>query len=148
MSKVLLVGESNPYGADPYYALYPAPDGCAGHRLCTLIMDLPRAQYVKRFDRVNLCAGEWSLKAARARMEELWQEAVELERPAIVLLGRKVAEAFRAPGVESPQPFTLEHNCTDTAIVSLPHPSGLCREWANPGAYERAREVLRRAGVL
>lgn len=27
--KVILVGESNPYGGDDYYALYPHPDGSA-----------------------------------------------------------------------------------------------------------------------
>jgi hypothetical protein len=42
MEKIVLVGESNPYGADPYYALYPAPDGSAGHRLCCLVLGMTR----------------------------------------------------------------------------------------------------------
>lgn len=28
-------------------------------------------------------------------------------------------------------------------IILLPHPSGLCREWNEPGAYERARELVK-----
>ena len=36
--KVVLVGEQNPYGPDPEFALYPAPEGSSGHRLCCQIL--------------------------------------------------------------------------------------------------------------
>lgn len=46
-SKPLLVGESNPYRSDPHFALYPAPDGCSGHRLCRLILKMGRRDYLE-----------------------------------------------------------------------------------------------------
>ena len=36
----IIVGEANPYGGDPAYALYPIPENSAGGRLCRLIMAL------------------------------------------------------------------------------------------------------------
>ena len=32
--------------------------------------------------------------------------------------------------------------------IVLPHPSGLNRMWGEPGAFDRARAVLREAGAL
>lgn len=92
--KPLLVGEQNPYGADPKFALYPYPENSGG------------------------------------------------ERPAIVLLGAKVVRALNFTAYT---PFLW---IRATWLVILPHPSGLSRAWNEPGAYERARAVLREAGVL
>jgi hypothetical protein len=36
----LLLGEANPYGGDPRYALYPEPEGSSGWRLCHMVMGL------------------------------------------------------------------------------------------------------------
>lgn len=95
-TKVVLVGEHNPFGADPRYALYPLPDGSAGARLCC-ILRLDKVEYVCRFARKNLLTGEsgvpfrWSAPRARdaanALLEDLEPGA------AVVLCGRKVAEA-------------------------------------------------------
>ncbi len=128
--KINLVGESNPYGFDPYYALYPAPDGCSGHRLCCLILGMQRRAYIDLFYRVNLCVGKWSAKAARERAEAL------LTCPGRwVLLGAKVSAAFKVPFV----PFEISEGGT---ILVLPHPSGLCRLWNEPGAIDRARAAM------
>lgn len=143
-AKPLIVGEMNPYGADPYYALYPSPDGCTGERLCRLILRLKPDDYLAWFDRVNLCEGKWSMPAARARAGELLQESGG--RPAIILLGRKVASAF-APDIEPLAPFMVAEDCTPV-VVFLPHPSGLCRAWSEPGAFDRAHDLLERLGVL
>jgi hypothetical protein len=147
MLKPLLVGELNPYGADPKFALYPFPRGAAGDRLCRLIMGLSGGEYMARFDRVNLCAGRWSVRDARAMANRLSREAEE--RPAIVLLGRKVSDAF---GIEY-EPFTVKRGreragAWRTTVVVLPHPSGLCRTWNETGAIDRARAALVEAGVL
>ncbi len=109
--KPLIVGESNPYGADPQFALYPAPDGCSGHRLCCLILGMHRAAYMESFERVNLCAGKWSAPAARNMARELVSSRMILGRPApkFVLLGViasvlgpalawACATAFKLPG--------------------------------------------------
>lgn len=132
--KPLLVGESNPYGGDPYYALYPAPDGCAGHRLCCLILGMRRKDYLEHFDRTNLCEGPWSMREARRRAEET---SVPVGRVKI-LLGSKVAKAHGLPFL----PFTYSPLA---AYVVLPHPSGLCRLWNEPGAFERARKLVAEA---
>lgn len=139
--KPLLVGETNPYGADPKFALYPLPEKSAGGRLCTKIMGLTRLEYLQRFDRVNLCAGKWSMKEARHRAVDLLGTD---ERSTLVLFGAKVTRAFDIDFF----PFQITHRQHERRVVILPHPSGLCRAWNEPGAYERARAVLREAGVL
>lgn len=142
--KPLLVGESNPYQTDPRlaqrYALYPDPPRCAGWNLCHTIMQLDEHEYLRRFDRVNLCDGKWGMKEARARAVEI---AKGPDHP-IVLFGSKVCAAFNLPF----EPFRHTNPLSKRKYVILPHPSGLSRAWNEPGAYERARAVLREAGVL
>lgn len=126
MNKPVLVGESNPYGRDPYYALYPAPDGCSGHRLCVRILGMRRAEYLAAFDRVNLCDGPWSIADAAGKADAL-------RGGRLILLGAKVCRAFRVPF----RPFEESE-----AGLVLPHPSGLCRLWNVPGNIEAARRVM------
>ena len=143
--KPLLVGEQNPYQSDPRlaqrYALYPDPPRCAGWNLCHKVMQLDEGEYLRRFDRVNLCDGKWSMKEARA-WERNNQEAY-LYRP-VVLFGAKVCSVFRVKF----EPFTFHNWERFGSYTILPHPSGLSRAWNEPGAYERARAVLKEAGVL
>ena len=143
--KPLLVGELNPYGTDPEYSLYPFPEHSAGGRLATIILGLTRAEYLRRFDRVNLCVGKWSMTEARKAAKTIRGDGGLFpggERT-VVLLGRKVATAFDL-GVYPPFSVVKDFHMTH---VLLPHPSGLCREWNKPDAVERARTVLRSAGV-
>ena len=143
-AKPLLVGEANPYGSDPAFALYPSPPGCSGERLCRLILGLDPDDYLDRFDRVNLCPRAWDELEARSRAATLFVEAHARGVP-IVLLGAKVTRASGTDFV----PFTvLARTSLCPTRVVLPHPSGLARAWHAPGAYERARAVLRGAGVL
>ena len=127
----LLVGEQNPYGGDPEYALYPAPDGCSGQRLCCLILGMRRKAYLESFRRVNLCDGTWDRSIAANRAGELRDSGGPL-----ILLGRKVAASFDLGGFA---PFTIVE-CG--LFLLLPHPSGLCRQWNEPGAFERARTLV------
>lgn len=89
------------------------------------------------------------MKEARQQVGGILAEEPEVP---LVLLGTKVSKAFDVAF----QPFTTFRiayvGCDNrqkaaTAIV-LPHPSGLCRLWNEPGALDRAAEVLRREGVL
>lgn len=130
-AKPLLVGESNPYGRDPYFALYPAPDGCSGHRLCCLILGMRRTEYLRVFERKNLCDGKWTMREARVAAAELrtWKAP-------LILLGAKVARAFE---FDSFEPFTVADG---GKTLVLPHPSGLCRMWNEPGAFQRARLLV------
>ncbi len=132
ISKPILVGESNPYGADPDFALYPAPAGCSGHRLCHLILGMTEDTYLDAFERVNLCEGPWSMRVARKRVEEI------LATPArFVLCGRRVADAFRVGF----SPFSLEVTRRGVFCV-LPHPSGRNFLWRQDGAVALARKAV------
>lgn len=155
--KPLLIGEQNPYQSDPRlaqrFALYPEPPNCAGWNLCCRIMQLKKAEYLERFDRVNLCAGKWSMREARAKADLLRNNPGQT----LVLCGAKVAAAFGRKFVpfthdETPDYYRPKSDPSFIAIrrriVILPHPSGLSRAWNEPGAFERARSVLREAGVL
>src|SRR6266404_5573815 len=141
--KPLLVGEDNPYGSDPRYALYHYPPNSAGGRLCREVMGLTPREYIRLFDRVNLCAGNWKISEARKTAARLMAEhSVRV----FVLLGAKVAKAFGLPY----EPFTMRGSMPsdDQLFVQLPHPSGRCRTWNVVGSYGRARRLLSGANVL
>lgn len=133
----LLVGEANPYGGPPGNALIPDPPHCAGWNLCHRILQLSEVDYYDRFERVNLCRRDWVTADAKSHARVLAdQHAV------IVMLGAKVTRAFEFDY----RPFTDYGG--HPQFICLPHPSGLSRAWNEPGAFERARAVLREAGVL
>lgn len=130
-----LIGEANPYGADPKYALYPLPERASGARLCE-ILGLSAKEYLRIFQRRNLCPQDWDTKTARASAQNILAEAGN-GSPVIVALGAKVAKAF---GLTVEQ-FDVEPvGCA--LILRLPHPSGLCRVWNEPNAVQRARQAL------
>lgn len=133
---VVLVGEMNPYSSEPRFALYPAPAYSAGWRLCRHL-GLTRAEYLRRFQRVNLCALRWNDAMARQTAA-----MVLAERPRLaVLLGARVARAF---GVKF-EPYTVA-TVDGVRLMMLPHPSGRCRLWNWSGAGAAARVLL--ANVL
>lgn len=141
----LLIGEDNPHSADPLMALFPDPPGCAGHRLCTRVLGLSPSQYLARYRRANLCPSDaWDNAVARHEATA-WLHRVQHTPDPVVLLGSKVAEAFRLRF----DPFTVvDPGLGAPPLVLLPHPSGRSRLWNDPGAYERARQVLRSVGAL
>lgn len=137
-----LVGENNPYSADPRHALYPYPPGCAGARLCA-ILGMSRRDYLAAFERRNLLAqAKWSVPAARTAANALVDELRDGDR--LVLLGAKVAAAF---GFRFE--LVVEHRVALPGSVNyralvLPHPSGLSRAWNEPGTVARVREAVAR----
>ena len=136
--KPLLVGELNPYGADPRAALWPAPVNSSGWRLCTKILGMTPRTYLRNFDRMNLCAGTWSKVTAKTAALDIMAHR---EGP-LVLLGAKVCDAF---GVAY-QPFSVQLNLLDprNEILVLPHPSGRCFAWNDPEANLRAQKVIQK----
>jgi hypothetical protein len=116
-TRVILVGEQNPYGGDDAYALYPAPAGCSGHRLCCLILGMSRRAYLKSFERLNLVQGPWSAAMARHHADELTKTSARF-----ILCGAKVCKAFQIPFM----PFEISEG---GRMLILPHPSGLNRLW-------------------
>lgn len=137
-AKPLLVGELNPFGGRDYFALFPLPRTSSGGRLAG-ILGLTPERYLETFDRANLCRGAWSARTARETAALLAQQ----DRPAFVLLGKRVCEAFG----EEYQPFTVGDAPGGTRFGVLPHPSGLNRSWNDPGAIERARRTVEAVGV-
>lgn len=135
LPRVLLVGESNPYGVDPRYALYPAPAGSAGAHLCRGILGMTAYEYLRTFERVNLLTGpKWSAPWAR-------QAAEALTAKHRVLLGARVAAAH---GLEF-KPFTTARDPAwdgGWLAVVLPHPSGRSRLWNDKGAADHARRLV------
>lgn len=135
---VVLVGEMNPYQGYSDFDLYDLPERASGHRLRALVLGVRRETYFRRFARHNLCAVKWSAPAARKRALEL---AELYPTEAFVLLGRKVQETFFQHG----DTFDVYEEPGGRRVVLLPHPSGLCRTWGEPGAFARARKALRAA---
>jgi len=144
-ARAILVGEDNPHSVDPRYALYPYPPNCAGHRLQDKVLGVGLSEYLGAYRRVNLCEGRWRAAAAREKAGEILRDCRELP---LVLLGAKVAAAFG----QDFRPFTVRWLEVGgrfvTVAVLLPHPSGRCRVWNDPGSYERARGAMRSAGVV
>lgn len=131
--RCFIVGENNPYGSDPYFAMYPRPENSAGGRLCRLVLQIPEAQYLRDFERRNLLQQpKWSVVDARAAATKLSEEIAESK---VILLGAKVCAGFRLDF----RPFTIIRG----KVAILPHPSGLCRMWGEPGAFDRGRDVVR-----
>lgn len=142
--KPILVGECNPYSRNPRHALYPHPPNSAGGRLCFKVMGLTLKQYIRSFERVNLCANEWSKQEAEVAAAALMRKVDK--GASLILLGYKVCAAFDLPY----QPFSVQWwpGGRGRAIVVLPHPSGRCRVWNDSSSYERARAALHEAEVL
>lgn len=146
-ARVLVVGEVNPFGANPRLALFPRPRQSSGGRLRT-IMGLGEADYFLHLDRANLCDGWWLDWKAAEQISRLMMSIVRPGTPtAVVLLGRRVSDAFGSglsPAMIGIPPFWV-HYRHDVTVVTLPHPSGRCRAWNNPGMAEKARILLRSA---
>lgn len=142
LTRPLLVGELNPYGGDPSVALYPLPPHASGGRL-QRILGLSTTQYLRLFDRANLCVGAWDLAEARASAGQILADPT---RTHLVLLGAKVSRVFC--GVFEPFTLRATPGRPGQLVATLPHPSGLSRAWNEPGAELRARELLARLGVV
>lgn len=142
MTRVVLVGEDNPYGEDPRYALYPDPPQSAGGRLCRGVLAMRERDYLRVFERRNLCASTWSLKEAR---EAAAQIAIGEEPPAvIVMLGAKVTNAFRSK-IDNFQIEKRIEGCHEHLLARIPHTSGRNLMWNQHGMWQRTRDFLRSA---
>ena len=130
--QLIIVGEANPWGGAAT-ALYHLPRHASGNRLREHL-GLRDATYEK-LRKVNLCEPAWSEKLARVTAERVLNRS-GWDWDLIVMLGARVKKAFGVPKMEA---FTAQG-----VLVALPHPSGLCRQWNEPGAPARARQLLAR----
>lgn len=143
--KPILVGMVNPISVKPEHALYPAPEGCTGHRIFRMLKsrvpEVTERQYLEAFVRLNLCIGEWEPAAARRSATVIASTAPI--GTTIVLFGREVQKAF---GLKDP-PDVLPRRGDDLFVGvpifrCLPHPSGRCRWYHDPLQREAASLLL------
>jgi hypothetical protein len=122
--KTIIIGMNNPLSTDPRYALFPAPEGCAGHRLWQMLQlaapDLVRMDYINGFERMNLVTGPWSGRAGRDSAAELLRSG-RLHSRRVILLGTEVWRAFSLPITV---PACGTHVAGTTEFTRVPHPSG------------------------
>lgn len=143
--RVWLIGEQNPYGNDPRFALYPRPKRAAGARLCTAL-GLTAHEYLRRFERRNLLGPvKWSAPVARAAAQVLLGEAATAGallggHVSLVLCGAKVSAAFGLPFAPLAQVHALVPDRVQGLVV--PHPSGLSRLWNQKGMALRVRAAV------
>jgi hypothetical protein len=143
-----LIGESNPYVANPYYALYHEPPHASGGRLQRLVLGVDEESYLALFHRRNTVVGPWSANVAREGAARIWTEIPSDH--AVVLLGRKVWEAWcplARPEAHRAawEPFSVMRPSNGPTVAVIPHPSGLNRAWHVEGSFDRARDTVRRA---
>jgi hypothetical protein len=99
-------------------------------------MGITEQQYLDSFLRVNLLSGpRWDSERAAGRAASLLVRDEYAGLP-FVLLGF----AARMP------PFTRQDD-PHRVYLLLPHPSGRCRAWNEPGSVERARWLLDGSGL-
>lgn len=154
--RVWVVGMANPYQSDPedaqHFAMYPAPPESAGGRFCDLILGMQQRDYLRAFERRDLCHPKWSDPLARASAACLtWEMGAG---DVVFLLGRKPWEAF-FPDKHDP-PWSLFNHAqrifwsdgrrVHLDFVALPHPSGLnTAVWGNYLSYSRVRAAVAEA---
>jgi len=122
-TRPILIGMNNPLSSTPGYELFPAPEGCTGHRIYMMLKDrnpdIMRKQYLDAFDRRNLVPHrEWNKTIAREQALVMEQELWGSGRT-IVLLGADVANAFKHPRL-----LLHPQLIGGSTWRQVPHPSG------------------------
>ena len=133
MNKPLLVGDCNPLHLAGWGPLYPYPRLSAGGKLCQKILRLHPQEYLRRYDRANLCHVKWDMETARRRAAEL----AARPHPVIILFGGRVCRAFKVYS----EPFYVRGR-----FIVFPLVNSLRRPWSQ-GARELARDMMRDAGA-
>jgi len=152
--RVFLVGEHNPYGSDPRFALYPSPRYSAAGRLAAVLGYTPE-EYLRTFgQRRNLLTElPWSAPRARDAARRVLGETLQGDR--LFLLGTKVAAAFGLrlqtdnlvssvlPVIrmtsERVEDALQEH---EVQCLVLPHPSGRSCAWNDAAMGPRVRSAV------
>jgi len=140
MGRPIIVGMNNPLSMRPEHALYPAPRGCAGHRLWSVLHDAcgaSRSDYLRAFERVNLVTGEWSSPAAQMAASAMLPR---LASRRVALLGTEVWRAFELDaGAEVLSCSSIDvvlsivpRHVEMVRFYRVPHPSGRNRWFNDP----------------
>lgn len=151
----VVVGESPGPNTRGRHPLMPFPVGAAGSRLASYAA-MPAGQWLGRFYRRNLFASHvedgWSAVDARARAAELREWMLSLGSFRVLLLGRRVADAF---GIDRPWTRVEEFHVdsggdtgTTLELLAIPHPSGLNHDYNDPRVRVAAGAAVRWAADL
>ncbi len=118
--KPVILGMNNPISSDPEHALFPAPEGCAGHRLWRLLHNrtgASRSEYLEAFERRNLIPHKnWTMAEARALSAAFIEE---VRGRVVLVLGAEPRDALKLPRIPI-KPVELY----GVTWRMVPHPSG------------------------
>lgn len=138
--KTILLGMNKP---DPNDAFAPWKRGASGERLWKMMVEaaeirglhqVTKEEFLDGFERINvLDTDEWDLKEAIANREEI-QEKIECRR--VIVFGMQTLEAIGYPRATT---WSCWYN---TWYVSLPHPSGLTRNYNDPAFRDFVGMIL------
>lgn len=143
----ILLGMNNPLSDDARHALFPAPEGCTGHRVWKMLREFDESvsmkRYLEMFDRRNLVSGRaWSLAAARDAATLLHGELENYggadRAPDVIVLG---GQTWRALGLERRTNILHSHGLLSATFWRIPHPSGR-NLWYNEERNRRAAARL------
>jgi uracil-DNA glycosylase len=137
--KPLLVGEAPSKNEET-----PKPlEGRIGRRLAKFA-DVPFEEYLELFDRINLLplrqdtaekGFQFDIEVAKQNAKKL--RAEQPERRHVILLGKRVAEAFELPL------RYFEEMRDDHIYVIIPHPSGINRWYNEPRNLTEVQMFMR-----
>lgn len=140
MGQILFVGEQP--GTPGGEAFVPYGRG-TGVRLARLAGMDPHA-FRHTFEFINLMSwGTWSVPSARMAAFQIMPTAKRVGARRIVLLGKRVAEAW-GYGDHNKAPYFREFGDDGLRVVVIPHPSGRNRMWNDTRNVKRAEKLLRR----
>jgi hypothetical protein len=156
VSNLVLIGEAPGPNTDPAFPLFPLPARSAGYYLCKLT-GLSTAGYLRTFERHNLLQehpghnangrgkDRWPVREARAAAGAMLPF---LAGRRVILVGRRVAEAFGQPRelldffswqeVHVKRWRPLDERPGPVSLTCIPHPSGRNHWYNEPGNRERA----------
>lgn len=140
MRQILFVGEQPGTPGGEAFAPYGRGTGVRLARLA----GMDSYSFRSRFEFINLMSwGPWSVPIARGAASKIIPLALHHGATRIVLLGRRVSEAF-GNGTHSKARYFVEFEREGFTIVSIPHPSGRNRLWNNPRNVRKAEALIRR----
>jgi hypothetical protein len=125
--------------AHPDRVFYPDNAACSGGRILAmlnLIGPVTPEEYLEVFDRMNMHYGkDWDAKAARANRVSV---IAALQGRRVIIFGRQTASALGVPRSDF---FWTDADCYFT-YTTLPHPSGLTRDYNDPEFKLKAGKLL------
>jgi hypothetical protein len=124
--KPVLLGMNNEH---PDRVFYPDNAACSGGRILSmmnLVEEISCEEFLDAFERHNMHYGkDWDAKAARANRLSVWET---LFGKRVIIFGRQTASALGVPRADGEWKSAMGY----FTFTTLPHPSGLTRDYNDP----------------